>query len=88
MTMAVYKLASADNHDYLIEEEYYYFLAVDESDVDAYLGDGWYLTTPEAKSGTQVATKDALWAQLDSLGIEYDKRWGIEKLQGLLNGVD
>jgi len=49
MTQAVYKLATANHHDYYIEGEYYYFLAVDENDVDALLKDGWSLTTTEAK---------------------------------------
>lgn len=30
-------------------------------------------------------TKEELWEELLERGIEFDKRWGIEKLQELLN---
>jgi hypothetical protein len=42
---AIYKLATAESHDYLIEGEYYYFLSVNESDVESYLKDSWQLKT-------------------------------------------
>jgi len=29
-------------------------------------------------------TKEELWRELDKLGIEYDKRWGVSKLEGLM----
>lgn len=33
----------------------------------------------------EEGTKEELWEELFERGIDFDKRWGIEKLQSLLN---
>jgi hypothetical protein len=100
MTQAIYKLVSKGDETatvYPIEGDDYYFLAVDESEVDSYVKKGWSLSTTDAKGAknekqvqrqgqeAQEVTKEQLWTKLDAQGVEYDKRWSVERLQGLVN---
>jgi hypothetical protein len=102
MTQAIYKLVSKGVENatiYPIEGDDYYFLAIDENEVDLYVKKGWALSTNQAKGVknekqvqtegqreiSQEVSKKQLWAKLDTQGVQYDKRWSIERLQGLVN---
>ena len=50
------------------------------------LADGWVKSLDELTEVDGKTDKQALQALLDEAGIEYDKRWGVDKLEALLNG--
>lgn len=44
-----------------------------------------YLAEGEAKAEPEADPRDAITAELDALGVEYDGRLGVKKLQALLD---
>ena len=78
-----------------------YIVANSEDKLTQLIKDGWVKTIYETKGDKNAVqgknegqkqgqdakevTKEQLWAELDTQGVEYDKRWGVERLQGLVN---
>ena len=71
----------------------YDFRAVPDGEVSAYLADGWYLTTPEAKAAHEARsapvvvhdddappTRAELEQKAAELGIKADGRWSDKRL--------
>ena len=44
-------------------------------------------TAPEPKGSPEQDERAAIKAQLDEMGIPYDKRWGVERLRAALEGT-
>lgn len=44
------------------------------------------LTGPSIEKEVPVDERAVLWAELDARGVDYDKRWGPERLRQALNG--
>jgi len=42
---------------------------------------------PEPKGSPEQDERAAIKAQLDEMGIPYDKRWGVERLRAALEGT-
>ena len=52
------------------------------------LANGWVRSVDELTAVDGKTDKQALCELLDKAEIEYDKRWGVDKLEALLNGGD
>ena len=68
-------------------------ITVDDSEIEATIADGWFLTTPEAKDAhaaslTEPANTPATRAELEqkavALGIKFDGRTSDKKLGDLI----
>lgn len=72
------------------------YCVVLDQDIEAKLGEGWFLTTPEAMADlharqtanaqpdTAPPTLDELRERAKTLGIHVDARWGVVKLTELI----
>lgn len=69
------------------------YTIVADKDIDKAMAEGWHLTTPDAKAAHEAAqaakanpenappTKEELLERAKQLGIKFDPRWGVERLQ-------
>lgn len=65
----------------------YTIKCINLEDEPAYLAEGWVRTFDECfPEEVTEPTKEELIAALEEAGIDYDKRWGVEKLKEALGG--
>lgn len=53
-----------------------------------WLGLGFQVVEQEKTKEPDIDERETLQAELDALGIEYDGRWGVDKLKEVLEGAE
>lgn len=91
MTVALYKLATQESHDYLIDGNYFYFKVVDEKEVTDIIKDGWSLTTTEASEDNKpqdAELREELIKRLNEAGVKFHPNSKTETLQAKVDELD
>lgn len=60
-------------------------LFLTEAELDAAIADGWKQSPADVVEGDEKAD---LIAKAEALGIEVDKRWGVQKLKDAIAGAE